>query len=95
MFVVVMVEPKAMYFLGACEWCESSCLLVKQEQLGELGSPIVLSASVCAYLEHKRCLMTSFEMQLLDRIAPATEKLKAKGINFSLWYKPDNYQTDL
>ncbi|KAI3436907.1 Inositol-1-monophosphatase [Psidium guajava] len=33
--------------------------------------------------------------KLLDRIAPATEKLKAKGIDFSLWYKPDNYQTDL
>ncbi|XP_030470841.2 phosphatase IMPL1, chloroplastic [Syzygium oleosum] len=33
--------------------------------------------------------------KLLDRIAPATEKLKVKGIDFSLWYKPDDYQTDL
>nr|XP_034887671.1 phosphatase IMPL1, chloroplastic-like isoform X3 [Populus alba] len=32
---------------------------------------------------------------LLERIAPATEKLKGKGIDFSLWYKPENYRTDL
>ncbi|MFQ6662592.1 hypothetical protein Gotur_030388 [Gossypium turneri] len=32
---------------------------------------------------------------LLERIAPATEKLKSKGIDFSLWYKPENYVTDL
>ncbi|XP_034887669.1 phosphatase IMPL1, chloroplastic isoform X1 [Populus alba] len=36
-----------------------------------------------------------FIMQLLERIAPATEKLKGKGIDFSLWYKPENYRTDL
>lgn len=36
-----------------------------------------------------------FKMQLLERIAPATEKLKSKGIDFSLWYKPENYHTDL
>lgn len=34
-------------------------------------------------------------MQLLERIAPATDKLKSKGIDFSLWYKPENYHTDL
>lgn len=34
-------------------------------------------------------------MQLLDRIGPATEKLKSKGIDFSLWYKPENYRTAL
>ncbi|WRX27990.1 Inositol monophosphatase-like - like 7 [Theobroma cacao] len=33
--------------------------------------------------------------KLLERIAPATEKLKNKGIDFSLWYKPENYLTDL
>ncbi|XP_052486822.1 phosphatase IMPL1, chloroplastic isoform X2 [Gossypium raimondii] len=33
--------------------------------------------------------------KLLERIAPATEKLKSKGIDFSLWYKPENYVTDL
>eukprot|EP00258_Populus_trichocarpa_P017068 XP_006377017.2 phosphatase IMPL1, chloroplastic [Populus trichocarpa] len=33
--------------------------------------------------------------KLLERIAPATEKLKSKGIDFSLWYKPENYRTDL
>ncbi|GLT59138.1 hypothetical protein SLA2020_319750 [Shorea laevis] len=33
--------------------------------------------------------------KLLERIAPATEKLKNKGIDFSLWFKPDNYPTDL
>ncbi|XVF40048.1 hypothetical protein PTKIN_Ptkin01aG0081200 [Pterospermum kingtungense] len=33
--------------------------------------------------------------KLLERIAPATEKLKNKGIDFSLWYKPENYVTDL
>ncbi|XP_057749262.1 phosphatase IMPL1, chloroplastic isoform X2 [Arachis stenosperma] len=33
--------------------------------------------------------------KLLDRIGPATEKLKSKGIDFSLWYKPENYATDV
>lgn len=33
--------------------------------------------------------------KLLERIGPATERLKSKGIDFSLWYKPENYQTDL
>lgn len=33
--------------------------------------------------------------KLLERIAPPTEKLKNKGIDFSLWYKPENYITDL
>ncbi|XP_016749529.1 phosphatase IMPL1, chloroplastic isoform X3 [Gossypium hirsutum] len=33
--------------------------------------------------------------KLLERIAPATEKLKSKGIDFSLCYKPENYVTDL
>ncbi|CAL5060051.1 unnamed protein product [Urochloa decumbens] len=32
--------------------------------------------------------------QLLDQIGPPTEDLKKKGINFSLWFKPDNYPTD-
>ncbi|KAH6756940.1 myo-inositol monophosphatase like 1 [Perilla frutescens var. hirtella] len=33
--------------------------------------------------------------KLLERIGPATEKLKDKGIDFSLWYKPENYYTEL
>ncbi|KAK6150213.1 hypothetical protein DH2020_017738 [Rehmannia glutinosa] len=33
--------------------------------------------------------------KLLERIGPATEKLKGKGIDFSLWYKPENYRTEL
>lgn len=33
--------------------------------------------------------------QLLERIGPATEKLKNKGIDFSLWYKPENYRADV
>ncbi|XP_058198257.1 phosphatase IMPL1, chloroplastic-like [Rhododendron vialii] len=33
--------------------------------------------------------------QLLERIGPATEKLKKKGIDFSLWFKPENYRTEL
>ncbi|XP_060674071.1 phosphatase IMPL1, chloroplastic isoform X7 [Ziziphus jujuba] len=33
--------------------------------------------------------------KLLERIAPATEKLKNKEVDFSLWYKPENYHTDL
>lgn len=33
--------------------------------------------------------------KLLEKIGSATEKLKGKGIDFSLWYKPENYQTDL
>ncbi|GAB4829525.1 Phosphatase impl1, chloroplastic [Ancistrocladus abbreviatus] len=32
--------------------------------------------------------------KLLERIGPATEKLKQKGIDFSWWYKPENYHTD-
>nr|BAJ85005.1 predicted protein [Hordeum vulgare subsp. vulgare]BAJ86856.1 predicted protein [Hordeum vulgare subsp. vulgare]BAJ88943.1 predicted protein [Hordeum vulgare subsp. vulgare]BAJ95628.1 predicted protein [Hordeum vulgare subsp. vulgare]BAJ95845.1 predicted protein [Hordeum vulgare subsp. vulgare] len=32
--------------------------------------------------------------QLLERIRPATEDLKKKGIDFSLWFKPDKYPTD-
>lgn len=32
--------------------------------------------------------------KLLEKIGPATETLKEQGIDFSLWYKPDNYQTD-
>ena len=34
------------------------------------------------------------ELQLLDRIQPPTEDLKKKGIDFSLWFKPDKYPTD-
>ncbi|KAM1138294.1 hypothetical protein ACFX14_036081 [Malus domestica] len=33
--------------------------------------------------------------KLLERIAPATEKLKSKEIDFSLWYKPEDYTTDI
>ncbi|KAL3616737.1 Phosphatase impl1, chloroplastic [Castilleja foliolosa] len=33
--------------------------------------------------------------KLLERIGPATENLKGKGIDFSLWYKPENYHTEL
>ncbi|KAL5977217.1 hypothetical protein ACLOJK_021559 [Asimina triloba] len=32
--------------------------------------------------------------KLLERIGPATEQLKNKGIDFSLWFKPENYSTD-
>ncbi|CAN1150952.1 Phosphatase IMPL1, chloroplastic [Linum perenne] len=32
--------------------------------------------------------------KLLERIAPPTEELKNKGIDFSLWFKPENYHTD-
>lgn len=33
--------------------------------------------------------------KLLERIGPATEKLKTKGVDFSLWFKPENYYTEL
>eukprot|EP00262_Sarcandra_glabra_P004414 TRINITY_DN15417_c0_g1_i2.p1 TRINITY_DN15417_c0_g1~~TRINITY_DN15417_c0_g1_i2.p1 ORF type:complete len:381 (+),score=56.94 TRINITY_DN15417_c0_g1_i2:232-1374(+) len=33
--------------------------------------------------------------KLLERIGPATEKLKNSGIDLSLWFKPENYNTDL
>lgn len=33
--------------------------------------------------------------QLLERIGPATEKLIGRGIDFSLWFKPENYETDV
>ncbi|CAN6455425.1 unnamed protein product [Victoria cruziana] len=32
--------------------------------------------------------------KLLEKIGPATEKLKHKGIDFSLWFKPKSYPTD-
>ncbi|KAL4579576.1 hypothetical protein LXL04_015728 [Taraxacum kok-saghyz] len=32
---------------------------------------------------------------LLEKIGVATEELKGKGIDFSLWYKPDDYYTEL
>ncbi|KAG0448911.1 hypothetical protein HPP92_027597 [Vanilla planifolia] len=32
---------------------------------------------------------------LLETIGPATEDLKKKGINFSLWFKPESYVTDI
>ncbi|KAL9239425.1 hypothetical protein vseg_013749 [Gypsophila vaccaria] len=32
--------------------------------------------------------------KLLEKTGPATEKLKEKSIDFSLWYKPENYLTD-
>ena len=34
-------------------------------------------------------------LQLLEKIGPATETLKEKGIDFSWWFKPENYNTDL
>lgn len=34
-------------------------------------------------------------VKLLERIGPATEKLKSNGIDFSLWYKPENYRADV
>lgn len=33
--------------------------------------------------------------KLLEKIGSATEELKGKGIDFSLWYKPDDYNTEL
>ncbi|KAL3523001.1 hypothetical protein ACH5RR_015835 [Cinchona calisaya] len=33
--------------------------------------------------------------KLLERIGPATERLKSKGIDFSLWYKPESYHAQL
>ncbi|XP_028759280.1 phosphatase IMPL1, chloroplastic [Neltuma alba] len=33
--------------------------------------------------------------KLLEKIGPATEKLISKGIDFSLWYKPDGYRADV
>ncbi|GMH02677.1 hypothetical protein Nepgr_004516 [Nepenthes gracilis] len=33
--------------------------------------------------------------KLLERIGPATEKLKEKGIDFSWWFKPENYHADI
>ncbi|KAG1331895.1 phosphatase IMPL1, chloroplastic [Cocos nucifera] len=32
--------------------------------------------------------------KLLEKIGPATEELKNKGIDFSLWFKPEDYATD-
>ncbi|KAK7274432.1 hypothetical protein RIF29_15519 [Crotalaria pallida] len=33
--------------------------------------------------------------KLLERIGPSTEKLRSKGIDFSLWYKPKDYRADV
>nr|XP_009590604.1 phosphatase IMPL1, chloroplastic isoform X1 [Nicotiana tomentosiformis] len=32
--------------------------------------------------------------KLLEKIGPATENLKGKGIDFSVWFKPENYHTE-
>ncbi|KAF9624728.1 hypothetical protein IFM89_013266 [Coptis chinensis] len=32
--------------------------------------------------------------KLLEKIGPATEKLKKNGLDLSLWFKPENYYTD-
>ncbi|KAG5621912.1 hypothetical protein H5410_007130 [Solanum commersonii] len=32
---------------------------------------------------------------LLEKIGPATENLKSKGIDFSVWFKPENYHTEV
>ncbi|PIA63963.1 hypothetical protein AQUCO_00201348v1 [Aquilegia coerulea] len=32
--------------------------------------------------------------KLLEKIGPATEKLKKNGVDLSLWFKPENYFTD-
>ncbi|KAK9088150.1 hypothetical protein Scep_027232 [Stephania cephalantha] len=32
--------------------------------------------------------------KLLERIGPATQKLKSNGIDLSPWFKPENYRTD-
>ncbi|XP_074278007.1 phosphatase IMPL1, chloroplastic [Silene latifolia] len=37
----------------------------------------------------------SIHPKLLEKIGPATERLKEKSMDFSLWYKPENYRTDL
>lgn len=54
-----------------------------------------LSLVCTAVLSELDINLVIFKMQLLERIAPATEKLKSKGTDFSLWYKPENYPTDL
>ncbi|MCD7448347.1 Phosphatase impl1, chloroplastic [Datura stramonium] len=33
--------------------------------------------------------------KLLEKIGPATENLKSKGIDFSVWFKPENYHTEV
>ncbi|XP_047307940.1 phosphatase IMPL1, chloroplastic [Impatiens glandulifera] len=33
--------------------------------------------------------------KIVEKTGPATESLKGKGIDFSLWYKPNDYHTDL
>ncbi|KAI4306378.1 hypothetical protein L6164_029660 [Bauhinia variegata] len=37
----------------------------------------------------------SVHAKLLEKIGLATEKLKSEGIDFTLWYKPEDYETDL
>ncbi|KVI03065.1 Inositol monophosphatase [Cynara cardunculus var. scolymus] len=41
------------------------------------------------------CFKKSSLCSLLEKIGIATEELKGKGIDFSLWYKPDDYNTEL
>lgn len=59
----------------------------------------VLHSKVCFFSNQLSHLLSAnlvaYEMQLLERIGPATEELKGKGIDFSLWYKPDDYTTEL
>ncbi|KAJ6889189.1 phosphatase IMPL1 [Populus alba x Populus x berolinensis] len=74
----------------------SSFLLIKQivEEAG--GAVSCMDGGKCCVFDRSVLVSNSvLHAKLLERIAPATEKLKSKGIDFSLWYKPENYRTDL
>lgn len=59
-------------------------------------SKVVLFIKTSKCVKHTIVLYVSVcEMQLLESIGPATEKLKTKGVDFSLWFKPENYHTEL
>lgn len=49
----------------------------------------------CVYDRSVLVSNCSLHAKLLEKIGPATEGLKEKGIDFSWWYKPENYRTDL
>lgn len=65
--------------------------LYEIEQLFKSQLPILLTINHFHLDTNLNCI----EMQLLEKIGPATVELKGKGIDFSLWYKPDDYITEV
>lgn len=90
-FYTLILSPKSIFVLHLLSKLRWSLKKIK------LSNKLLLACTSC--FSKPDCWCTFYQygiiMQLLERIGPATEKLKKKGIDFSLWYKPENYHTQL